>query len=166
MSWSATVWLSTTTPLRSNRNATPIIIKPFAKPKPFTLSRARASYAKWRQCCAPPSHSNSRKLTLAWKSSVLCVKPSNTKPFNCWSLPAANLTKKPCANDSINSAIISLPFWITMALMPPITWPNANCAQRSSRARSHVVTKPKKAREPGKSSLRWPPPAPNAPPVS
>jgi hypothetical protein len=51
-------------------------------------------------------------------------------------------------------------------LMPPTTWPNANCAQRSSRARSHVVTKPKKAREPGKSSLRWPPPAPSAPPVS
>jgi hypothetical protein len=27
-------------------------------------------------------------------------------------------------------ATISLPFWITMALMPPTTWPNASCAQR------------------------------------
>ena len=77
-----------------------------------------------------PGHSKSRKLSLAWKPSVICVKPSNTKPFNYWSLPAANLTKKPCAIGSINSAIISLPFWITMASMPPIIWPNANCAQR------------------------------------
>src|SRR4030081_359070 len=120
----------TTTPLRSNRNATPIIIKPFAKLKPFTLTRARASYANWRQCCATASHSNSTKLSLTWKPSVICVKASNTKPFYCWSLPAANLTKKPCANGSINSAIISSPFWIMMALMPPTTWPNANCAQR------------------------------------
>src|SRR6266403_267929 len=125
----ATVWLSKTTPLRSNTNATPIIIKPSAKPKPFTLNRGRASYAKWRQCCVPPSHSKRKKLSLARKPSVICVEPSNTKPFNCWSLPAANLTKKPCAIGSINSAIISLPFWITTALMPPIIWPNANCAQ-------------------------------------
>jgi hypothetical protein len=41
---------------------------------------------------------------------VICVKASNTKPFYCWSLPAANLTKKPCGNGSINSANISLPF--------------------------------------------------------
>jgi hypothetical protein len=27
-------------------------------------------------------------------------------------------------------ATISLPFWITMALMPPTTWRNASCAQR------------------------------------
>ena len=54
------------------------------------------------QTCALP--------ILARKPSVICVKPSNTKPFNCWSLPAANLTKNPCAIGSINSAIISLPF--------------------------------------------------------
>ncbi len=48
----------------------------------------------------------------------------------------------------------------------PIIWPNASCAQQSARAKSHVVTKPKKAREPGKSSLRWPPPAPSVPPAS
>jgi len=46
------------------------------------------------------------------------------------------------------------------------TWPNANCARRLSHARSPVVTKPKKAPEPGKSSLRWLPPAPSAPPAS
>jgi hypothetical protein len=49
-------------------------------------------------------------LSLAWKASAICVKPSNTKPFNCWSLPVANLTKKPCADGSINNAIISLLF--------------------------------------------------------
>jgi hypothetical protein len=32
--------------------------------------------------------------------------------------------------------------------------------------RNQNVTKPKKAREPGKSLLRWPPPAPSAPPAS
>jgi transposase len=104
--------------------------KAIRKAKALTLNRVRASYAKWRQCCVPLSHSNSKKLSLARKPSVICVEPSNAKPFNCWSLPAANLTKKPCAIGSINSAIISLPFWITTALMPPIIWPNANCAQR------------------------------------
>jgi len=104
--------------------------KAIRQAKPFTLTRARASYAKCRPCCAPPSHSNSRKLTLARKASAICVKPSNSKPLNCWSLPAANLTKKPCATDSINSATISLPSWITTASMAPTTWPNANCARR------------------------------------
>ena len=33
------------------------------RPKTFTHSRARTSYAKWPPCCVPPSHSNSRKLT-------------------------------------------------------------------------------------------------------
>jgi hypothetical protein len=59
---------------------------------------------------APPSLSKSRKLCLSWKPSLICVKPWNTKPFNYWGLPAANLTKKPCANGSRNNAIISLPF--------------------------------------------------------
>jgi hypothetical protein len=79
-SWSATVWRSMTTPRRSNRNATPIIIKLSVKPKTFTHSRARASYAKWPPCCAPPSHSKSRKLSSARKPSVTCVRRSNTKP--------------------------------------------------------------------------------------
>ncbi len=33
-------------------------------------------------------------------------------------------------NKPINSAIISLPFWITTASMPPIIWQNANSAPR------------------------------------
>ena len=71
-----------------------------------------------------------QKAHLSLQTSVICVRRSNTKPFNYWSLPAANPTKNPCAIDSINSAIISLPFWITMALKPLTTWLNANCAQR------------------------------------
>src|SRR6266403_1380269 len=86
--------------------------------------------AKWWPCCARPSHSRSKKLSSVWKPSVICAKPWNTKPFNCWRLRAANLTKKPCAIDSTNSAIISSLFCITRASMLPIIWPNVSCAQR------------------------------------
>jgi hypothetical protein len=75
-----------TAPRRSNRNATPIIIKQSVKPKTFTHKTARASYAKWPPCCAPPSHSKRRKLSSARKPSVTCVKRSNTKPSNYWQL--------------------------------------------------------------------------------
>jgi Transposase IS66 family len=51
------------------------LIKPSAKPKTFTRSRARASYAKWRPCCARPSHSRSKKLSSVWIPSVRCAKP-------------------------------------------------------------------------------------------
>ena len=80
--------------------------------------------------------------------------------------PRREPAKRPCATASLNSATISLPFWITTALMPPTIWPNASCAQQSSRAKSPAVIKPKKAPVPGKSSLRWPPPAPSAAPPS
>jgi transposase len=53
-----------------------------------------------------------------------------TKLFNYWSLPAVNPTKSPCAIASINSAIISLPFWITMGSRLLTIWRNANCAPR------------------------------------
>jgi hypothetical protein len=86
--------------------------------------------------------------------------------FNCWSLPTANPTKKPCAIGSINSAIISSPFWITMASMRPIIWPNANCGPPLSLAKYPAATKLLTAPEPGKSSLRSQLLAPSAPPAS
>jgi hypothetical protein len=91
--WSATVWRSTMTPLRSNRNPTPIIIKPSVKPKTFTHSRARASYAKWPPCCVPPSHSKSRKLSLVRKPSAICVWRCKTKLFNYSGIRESTLTE-------------------------------------------------------------------------